>query len=141
MISVERAASDEEFEEVFAIRKEVFVEEQGVPEIEEYDGYEPISIHYLACVDGVPAGCARWRVTPYHQVKLERFAVRKPWRDKGIGKAVLFKMLEEIPSNMPVILHAQEAAMGFYQKAGFVAEGERFFECDIPHFRMVYKPN
>jgi len=141
MISVQRVASDEEFEEVFAIRKEVFVEEQGVPEIEEYDGYEPISIHYLAYVDVIPAGCARWRVTPYHQVKLERFAVRKPWRDKGIGKAVLFKMLEEIPSNMPVILHAQESAIGFYQKAGFVAEGERFFECDIPHFRMVYKPN
>ncbi|MDG1098199.1 MAG: GNAT family N-acetyltransferase [Bacteroidia bacterium] len=36
-------------------------------------------------------------------------------------------------------LHAQEQVMNFYAKHGFVAEGERFYECEIPHFKMVKK--
>jgi predicted GNAT family N-acyltransferase len=30
--------------------------------------------------------------------------------------------------------------MGFYEKYGFVAQGDRFFEAGIPHFKMTYQP-
>ena len=34
-------------------------------------------------------------------------------------------------------LHAQTHALGFYEKHGFVAEGEEFMEAGIPHFVMT----
>jgi predicted GNAT family N-acyltransferase len=41
---------------------------------------------------------------------------------------------------LPIIyLHAQEHAMNFYQKYGFEAQGDRFYEAGIPHFKMVYR--
>lgn len=139
LIEVIQAAEDSAFEAVYEIRRKVFIEEQQVPETEEYDGYEAISHHYLALVDGEPAGCARWRITPWHSIKLERFAVLLPYRGKGVGNAVLQAVLRDLPSGYPVYLHAQESAMEFYRKNNFVAEGERFWECEIPHFKMTWK--
>jgi predicted GNAT family N-acyltransferase len=137
-IEVFQASQDEEFEAVYNIRRKVFIEEQQVPEIEEYDGYEPISHHYLALFEGKPAGCARWRITPWQSIKLERFAVLLPYRKKGIGAAVLNKILHDLPASYPIYLHAQESAIGFYEKNNFRKEGERFFECEIPHFKMTW---
>ena len=34
------------------------------------------------------------------------------------------------------MLHAQESAIDFYTRLGYVAEGERFLEADIPHLAM-----
>ena len=47
----------------FSIRQKVFVEEQKVDRDEEYDEFEPSSIHYLVYVDEKPVGTARWRIT------------------------------------------------------------------------------
>ena len=44
-------------EACFAVRKEVFVGEQGVPEDIEYDAYDAGAVHVLAVrEDGVPLG-------------------------------------------------------------------------------------
>lgn len=138
-IQVIRASEDAEFEAVYDIRRKVFIEEQHVPESEEYDGYEAVSHHYLVVKENKPLACARWRITPYHSIKLERFAVLSEFRKSGIGALLLHTILKDLPEGYPVYLHAQESAVPFYAKQGFIAEGERFFECEIPHFRMYWK--
>jgi predicted GNAT family N-acyltransferase len=45
------------------IRRRVFVEEQHVPEQDEYDEFENTARHFLAFFDSVPCGTARWRST------------------------------------------------------------------------------
>jgi len=135
-IIIIQAEEDEAFESVFEIRRKVFVEEQKVSELEEFDGHEAISRHYLALWDGQPVGCARWRITPYKTIKLERFAVLKEYRNKGVGAAVLQKVLEDLPSGFPVYLHAQTPAIPFYEKYGFICQGDEFSECDILHYKM-----
>lgn len=136
-IAVERVRDASELEEVFAIRREVFVVEQAVPEEEEYDEYEAESHHYLARVNGLPAATARWRFTE-HGVKLERFAVRAPYRKAGVGSAVLQRVLSDLPRDAEfVYLHAQVPAMNLYARQGFEPVGELFYECDIPHYKMV----
>ena len=62
MMQIEQINNMVDLESAFAIRKKVFVEEQKCPEDEEYE-YEEESTHYLATIDGVPAGTARWRRT------------------------------------------------------------------------------
>jgi predicted GNAT family N-acyltransferase len=123
----------------FDIRRKVFVIEQEVEEREEYDEFEPTSIHYLVSSDEIPVGVARWRITE-HGIKLERFAVLKQFRNVKAGRTVLLKVLEDvIPLQKKIYLNAQVTAMKFYEREGFVAEGEMFLECNIKHYKMVLK--
>lgn len=121
----------------FTIRQKVFVEEQQVDSREEYDEFEPTSIHYLVFVNEQPVGTARWRITK-DGIKLERFAVLKEFRNAGAGRAVLMKVLEDvIPLGKKIYLNAQVKAMKFYEREGFKAEGEMFIEANIQHYRMT----
>ena len=123
----------------FDIRQKVFVEEQEVDPKEEYDEFEETSIHYLVFVDDKPVGTSRWRITK-DGIKLERFAVLKEFRNVRAGRTVLLKVLDDvIPLNKKIYMNAQVAAMNFYSREGFVAEGEMFTECNIDHYRMVWR--
>lgn len=142
MISVIRVSDDAEFDRVFAIRRKVFVEEQNVPEEEEWDEFEHLSKHYLATYQNFGVGTARWRATLTGDIKLERFAVLKDFRGKGIGAALVQALLSDVPvrEGVKIYLHAQLSAKDFYLKYGFVPEGEIFSECDILHVKMVFVP-
>ena len=127
--------------EIFHIRSEVFVTEQHVDREEEFDAFEESSIHYLGKWNGEPAGTARWRVTK-NGIKLERFAVRKSLRNKGIAAAILKEVLTDVkPARKKIYLHAQVTAVGFYEKYGFKKEGPMFSEANIDHFVMTYIPD
>jgi predicted GNAT family N-acyltransferase len=122
----------------FAIRQKVFVEEQKVDGDEEYDEFESIATHYLVFVDGQPAATSRWRHTD-KGIKLERFSVLPEFRNKGIGAALVKKVLADvIPFDKLIYLHAQVAAMNVYSRNGFEPIGELFYEANIPHYKMIY---
>lgn len=126
---------------VFEIRQRVFVEEQKVSREEEYDDYEDESMHYMLLVEKQPAGTARWRFTN-NGIKLERFAVLPQYRNVGAGSTLVKAVLADvIPHQKKIYLHAQVAAMNLYKRAGFVAEGELFYEANIPHYKMVFNGN
>ena len=141
MIEVRRATTENDLQAAFAIREKVFVQEQQVPREAEYDEYEPVAKHYLATLDGLPCGAARWRKTDAG-VKLERFAVLLEFRNRSIGGEMLRLVLQDVQAAQPgqkIYLHAQLPAVNFYKRYGFVEEGAMFTECDIQHYKMVYK--
>ncbi|HXH99985.1 MAG TPA: GNAT family N-acetyltransferase [Sphingobacteriaceae bacterium] len=122
----------------FAIRREVFVEEQHCPPELEWE-FEDESTHFLATYDNTPAGAARWRKTA-KGYKLERFAVLQSSRGKGVGQELVKAVLNDLPVDAEYIyLHAQLGAMGLYEKFGFEKEGEQFEEAGIQHYKMVLK--
>lgn len=143
-ITVGRAISTQALELVFAIRRTVFVEEQAVPEAEEYDEFEENSRHFLAEIDGEPCGTARWRFTE-GGVKMERFAVLPAYRGRGVGSALVTAVLADIDAQPEAVgrkryLHAQLSAVPLYTKFGFQRLGALFYECDIAHFKMELPP-
>ena len=143
LIKVVKIAENSYQEIAHNIRKEVFVEEQNVPIEDEYDEHEVYSTHFLAFYDGTPCGTARWRFTDFG-IKLERFAVKKDFRDKKVGAAILKAVLADIQKNSQnlqknLYLHAQVQVVGFYEKFGFQKLGETFQECDIWHYKMIKK--
>ena len=138
-IEVRRVESDSDFNYVFDIRTQVFVEEQDISQEDEYDGFDHLSHHYLAIYDGEPAGTSRWRVTQVGRIRMERFAVKDTFRGKGIGKALLQGMMADAPQGKEVFLHAQAFMTPYYEKMGFVIEGESFEEAGIEHHMMVLK--
>ncbi len=136
MIEVKKVDDQGKLETVFAIRRKVFVEEQNCPPELEWE-FEEESTHFLALFAGEPAGAARWRRTT-KGYKLERFAVLKEFRGKGLGIALVKAVLVDLPRDVHYIyLHAQVQAVSLYEKAGFVTEGEEFEEAGIKHYKMV----
>lgn len=118
-----------------ALRLEVFVGEQGVPEALEWDDLDTDSIHVLARDErGQPIGCGR--LTPEH--KIGRMAVHSTWRGKGVGVALLRELVARARALAwpDVALDAQIHALDFYAREGFVAEGDVFDDAGIPHQLM-----
>jgi len=141
MIKVQKFKTDNQelANKVFAIREEVFVQEQCVKREEEYDRFEDESTHYIAFDDEKPVATARWRETE-KGVKLERFAVLKPYRRKGFGEAILQEVLKDVkPLKKKIYLHAQLTAVPFYERNGFEKEGDVFEEANILHYRMFLR--
>lgn len=139
-ISVQKVLNKEQLDQVFKIREDVFVVEQEVDPAEEYDEFEETSIHFLAKFEEEPAGTARWRFTD-KGIKMERFAVLKPMRGKGVGQALVKAVLEDIERHpeskgKKCYMHAQLDAMPLYTKFGFKQVGEMFEECNILHYKM-----
>jgi predicted GNAT family N-acyltransferase len=137
-VLVKRATDPSDLENVFAIRREVFVGEQNCPPELEWE-HEEESNHFLATVDGVPAGASRWRKTD-KGYKLERFAVLKSFRGKGVGQALVQSVLNDLPPGADYIyLHAQVDAVTLYERFGFVKTGPEFEEAGIRHYKMIKK--
>jgi len=118
-----------------AVRETVFVHEQQVPIEEEWDALDPLSSHVLAR-DNAHRPIATGRLTP--ERKIGRMAVLSEWRGRGVGNALLQHLIDVARSRgwPEVSLHAQVDAIGFYQRAGFVACGEPFIEAGIRHQAM-----
>ncbi|MBR2907850.1 MAG: GNAT family N-acetyltransferase [Clostridia bacterium] len=119
------------------IRIEVFVEEQGF--IEEFDATDDVSTHFLV-FDGDRA-VATCRIFPSEKkgsYTLGRFAVRKEYRGQGLGASLLSAAEEYVRkvNGDRLVLHAQCAAQGFYEKCGYTAYGEIEYEQDCPHTQM-----
>jgi predicted GNAT family N-acyltransferase len=120
------------------LRRTVFVIEQQIDENLEMDDKDDVSFHYLLKVDEKPAATARYRETQ-EGIKLERFAVLKGFRGRGLGQKVLEKILADVSEYQKIIyLNAQESAVSFYLKNHFEIQGQPFFEAGIRHFKMTY---
>ncbi|HSG67964.1 MAG TPA: GNAT family N-acetyltransferase [Bacteroidales bacterium] len=123
------------------IRQKVFVEEQMVDPILEYDDFESIARHYLLIRDGEAVATARWRETE-NGIKLERFATLASHRNQGLGAIILKRVLEDaVQKGKKVYLHSQLKAIPFYQRHGFKKVGHQFSEADIEHFKMELDSN
>ena len=116
------------------LRRAVFVEEQSVPEEEEFDSFDSMSRHVVIAANNVALGTGR--LAP--DGRLGRISVAKGHRQKGLGRFLVRALLKEAQRlNFPsVYLHGQLHALGFYEQLGFMAEGEEFMECEIAHRRM-----
>lgn len=142
-INVVKVTTGEQLQKSFDIRIEVFVNEQGVRMEEEIDEFENDSIHFLAFIDEVACGAARWRFTN-NGAKLERFAVLEEYRGQGAASQLVQVVIDDIKSHdnysgQLMYLNAQIEAMPLYEKFGFEPEGEEFMECDIRHMKMILK--
>jgi len=118
------------------IRYDVFVVEQRVPEVLEWDEADAESMHALASdAAGVPIGCARL----LRDGHIGRVAVARDWRERGVGTALMLHLIDRARArgDAEVIVNAQVAAMPFYERHGFIASGDVFEEAGIAHRVMT----
>jgi len=124
-------------DQCWALRRTVFIEEQGVPEAIEMDADDTGAYHLLALLDNVPVGCGR--MIPHgDEVKIGRMAVLIEHRQHGVGRQILEALMDAARAQgyRKAILHAQLHAEGFYLKCGYAPIGDIFEEAGIPHRLM-----
>jgi predicted GNAT family N-acyltransferase len=121
-----------------SIREAVFVVEQNVPVELEWDGVDQDCVHVIAYAqDRSPVGTGRL----LRDGHIGRLAVLAPWRGQGAGSSLLLKLvaIATARGTCPVALNSQTHALAFYERFGFVAEGEDFDDAGIPHRKMILK--
>jgi len=126
-------------EAAYAVRQEVFIREQGVPENMELDEYDPGAVHVLAYLNAQCIATARLVRLDTNSAQIGRMAVLVELRGQGIGTAMLKKLLELAMSEgiSSLILHSQVSAVSFYEKLGFKADGPSYQEAGISHRNMI----
>ena len=120
--------------EAAPIRYAVFVEEQGVPLAMEIDEHDAASLHALAFDAGAAVGTGR--LLP--DAHIGRMAVRREFRGRGVGSAILLRLCEAARSrgDREVVLAAQVHALAFYRAHGFEEYGAVYDDAGIPHQDM-----
>lgn len=114
----------------------MFIEEQHVPKALELDEADKTCHHVLVTnAENQPIGTGR--IGPDGHIG--RMAVLKAYRRQGVGSALLAALLDYARQERyaGVYLHAQLSAIPFYERHGFVAEGEEFMDAGIAHRNMI----
>ena len=128
----------DDLDTALAIRRIVFIEEQGVSVEEEVDGKDGEAIHLLATDDGDAQGTARLLISG-GTGKIGRVSVLKEVRGRGLGRGLVLFAVDELRRRgaSRATLGAQTQALGFYEALGFNAVGPEFLDAGMPHREMV----
>ena len=125
------------------IRKLVFQYEQKISEEVEIKG-EKDSLHYLLTVDGKDAATARFSLAE-DVYKIDKVAVLKDWRKKGVGKVLLECLIKAITRHRgkrkgteKIMVHAQIPGLDFWKKINFIENGDQYEDTGIKHSIMYY---
>ena len=140
-MEIKQAKTKEEIKGALKVRKNVFVDEQDIDidiERDEHDWTD--AVHVVAIDDGIFIGAGRF-IPTREGAKIQRMAVLKSGRNKGVGGKILVKLLEIIQQEgfSRVYFSAQKTAADFYKKYGFNSYGDEFDEVNLPHIMMEKK--
>lgn len=128
------------------IRTRVFIEEQAVPEADEWDGLDLEATHFLILTANKTAmGCARLLTEPTAQgdviYHIGRVALLPEFRAQGIGRKLMVFIIKHCLNSAPgrkIYLHAQTTRRRFYEQLGFNAQGCEFMDAGIAHIAMWF---
>lgn len=130
--------TDPIYRDALALRRTVFIDEQGVAENREIDADEGKAIHFVAYDQDTPIGTARLLPESYGY-HVQRVAVLKSQRGQGTGAQLLAALAAYATANgaHELRLGAQVHALGFYQRQGYsLTERPEFLDAGIRHREM-----
>lgn len=137
MVRYEICTTKDQIIDHFIIRKIVFVEEQKVTMEEEFDLEEKDRIMFVVYDEKKPIGAARIKLKD-KTAKIQRVCILKEYRSLGYGYALMMELHRYCDEHgvSEIILDAQTHALPFYEKCGYTAFGDLFYDARIPHYRM-----
>ena len=121
-----------------SVRKKVFVEEQAFTEALVFDGIDPIAWHLCVEEDGRVVGAARLFADSNGDYHCGRICTLPEYRGKGLGLWMMARLEEKAKElgASRLQLSAQVRVRDFYEKAGYQAFGEVYYDEYCPHVSM-----
>lgn len=139
MITTAWFFGNEDLSDAHAIRRKVFIEEQGIDESLEIDGTDTACMHLVAYEEGTPAATGRILITRDDFI-IGRVAVLPAYRHRHFGTLVMQVLINACftMGGERQVVHAQLTAKPFYERLGFAAYGEEYMEAGLPHIAMAH---
>lgn len=127
-------------DETGALRRQVFIEEQGIPEALEWDLQDARSVHAVMR-NRLGQVVATARLLPADAegaAHIGRVAVHRVLRGEGHGQALMATLEQQARArgDRAVVLSAQRSAERFYGRQGYTQQGEAFTEAGLAHVQM-----
>jgi predicted GNAT family N-acyltransferase len=133
------ASTNAERDAAFAVRREVFEVEQGIPRPLDRDQHDSNADHVVALdAGGRCVGTGRIVRLDSRTCQIGRLAVPAAGRRHGVGAAMLeaLERMARLRGLKEMIVHAQPPAEQFFAKRGFVSAGGTFLDQGVPHVLM-----
>ncbi|WP_367296294.1 GNAT family N-acetyltransferase [Levilactobacillus yonginensis] len=129
------------YDDALGIRKDVFIEEQGIDPRDELDGADEDKMHYVGYVDDKPVTTARIDMLAGNRVKIQRVATVADERQHGYAGELIKQIISDAKKSdvSRIELDAQLTALDFYQQLGFEPVSEPFKEAGIQHRTVQYQ--
>ena len=131
--------NDQELKGAYEVRRQVFVNEQGISEDLVFSGDGAAKEMTMVVMDGETViGTARVQLMADNIAKIERMAVLSSFRHQGVGRGIISFLNEQLKHRQVkyVFLHAQHTVIDFYKSCGFNESGLPFYEAGIKHIKM-----
>ena len=130
--------TDEELEAALELRRQVFFMEQGIAESLVCDAQDREALQIIAKSGSAIIGTARIRFLGDNRAKIERMAVIRGWRRRGIGRGIMTFLTAELKRRCvdKAVLHARYDVVYFYKPMGYGINGAPFEEVGIKHLPM-----
>ncbi len=127
------------YQQACQLRNEILRKPLGLDLLQENLEQESEYFHYgmieadqvIACALAIPVSDLK--------AKIRQMTVTPKYQKQGIGK----QMLQNIEMDLKqrgielIELDARTSAVSFYEKLGYVSEGDEFLSVSIPHLRMA----
>ena len=129
----------EEYEAAVRLRNDILRRHLGM-QLGDADFERDRRWHHIGCFEGELL--VAFLGLEEHDVKTLRMrhvAVLEKKQRRGYGTAIV-KFSEEFAKSQGahlMFLHARDTAVGFYEKRGYVREGDFFLEVSLPHITMT----
>ena len=128
---------------ILKIRAEVFVVEQNCA-YQDLDNKDNKALHLIGEINNEIIAYTRiFKKGDYFtNSSIGRVLVKKEFRKKELGKAIMEKSIEIIKKNTKeekIEISAQKYLTKFYKDLGFKKTGKEYLEDNIPHIKMILK--
>ena len=128
---------------ILKLRAEVFVVEQNCA-YQDLDNKDNKALHLIGEINNEIIAYTRiFKKGDYFtNSSIGRVLVKKEFRKKELGKAIMEKSIEIIKKNTKeekIEISAQKYLTKFYKDLGFKKTGKEYLEDNIPHIKMMLK--
>lgn len=129
-----------ELYQLLRLRAKVFVVEQGQPYLD-LDNYDYDSLHFFIKESDEIVSYLRILPITYYDdaLAIGRVVSDPAVRHKGYMRLLLTEAIHHLKTHYPgqtLIIGAQEYLLDYYRSFGLVSYGERYYEDNLPHFKM-----
>ncbi|MDY7014906.1 MAG: GNAT family N-acetyltransferase [Cyanobacteriota bacterium] len=130
--------NSEDYWEAVKLRYKLLRQPLGLNYSEERLAKEADDLHLVYKRERQILACLVITLKSKDTVQVKQIAVENSYQRQGVGK----KLMEFLHNHLiqkevkQIELAARETAIDFYEKLGYVQEGERFIKITLPHVKM-----